>query len=80
MSSQHELMDVLKRGPLQQGECLMVINHQTFRFFIRNFQLDLDFGEGIPEFTLTGFTFDNATELTKEIYSLGRSYENNRKN
>ena len=70
-SDNNELFEVIKNGPLKQGECLLTINGQTFRIFIRNLNFEMDYGNGIPEFTLNGITFDDAAEMYKALIQSG---------
>ena len=67
MLKDQTLFEVIKNGPMQQGECLLTVRNKTFRIYIRHMNVDIDYNTGIPEIALQIRTFDDCTLLANAL-------------
>ncbi len=70
MAEHHELLEVIKNGPLKTGEALLTINGQSFRIGIQNISVEYNYTDGVPEISLRGAIFSKPDELFKTITNL----------
>ena len=71
MLKDQTLFEVIKNGPMQPGECLLVINSETYRIMISDISLNYDYSNAIPSFDLSGVVIGNGAEMANAIMSQG---------
>ena len=71
MCTDIELLEVIKNGKLHPGECLLVINSETYRIMISDISLNYDYSNAIPSFDLSGVVIGNGAEMATAIMSQG---------
>ena len=66
--NEHELIEVLKNGPLHSGEALLVANGKTIRIGIQGLQLNDSFDAAYTTITIDAFCFSDPKELAELVY------------